>query len=312
MKYCRVPPSEAGSSPLARGLHTTIRWVKGRVGIIPARAGFTCTAGSSPLARGSSPLARGLPLAWLGDHPVAGIIPARAGFTTPPGQWSSGRTDHPRSRGVYRPSADAPTRTRGSSPLARGLPRGGLVLSESSRIIPARAGFTCATPSTVSTAGDHPRSRGVYPCPWDSASESSGSSPLARGLQKGFRWRVQVPGIIPARAGFTCSPARSQSRCRDHPRSRGVYTWLYMDEFHLLGSSPLARGLPGVHGRATRPQGIIPARAGFTSPMSSPCQSATDHPRSRGVYFSNVVTLSVSDGSSPLARGLLRWHRRCL
>ena len=73
---------------------------------------------------------------------------------------------------------------------------------------------------------------------------NAGSSPLARGLHTVTDKYLTITGIIPARAGFTSKVTGPQRLSRDHPRSRGVYTWLYMDEFHLLGSSPLARGLP--------------------------------------------------------------------
>ena len=73
------------------------------------------------------------------------------------------------------------------------------------------------------------------------------------------------PGIIPARAGFT-APASTQI-------------------IAALGSSPLARGLPGEDDADYWQAGIIPARAGFTGPG---------------------LPLTVDKlGSSPLARGLL-------
>ena len=133
--------------------------------IIPARAGFTTIPESSsrpkrdhPRSRGvydgvdgpatiragSSPLARGLlrieDMGFVGR----GIIPARAGFTGGGLQVGRGGRDHPRSRGVY-PAPGASARTAsGSSPLARGLPRGRRVAAPQRGIIPARAGFTLA------------------------------------------------------------------------------------------------------------------------------------------------------------------------
>ena len=70
------------------------------------------------------------------------------------------------------------------------------------------------------------------------------------------------------------------------------------------GSSPLARGLrrAAVHVRpASR---IIPARAGFTASTPPHTSCATDHPRSRGVYFTCLRFGQMPPGSSPLARGL--------
>ena len=50
---------------------------------------------------------------------------------------------------------------------------------------------------------------------------------------------------------------------------------------------------------------IIPARAGFTISTTIPRGLYEDHPRSRGVYPSLLVTTPRVEGSSPLARGLL-------
>ena len=70
------------------------------------------------------------------------------------------------------------------------------------------------------------------------------------------------------------------------------------------GSSPLARGLPGVPLHVGRGHGIIPARAGFTGLAHVGGARGPDHPRSRGVYY-EIGSLGMShSGSSPLARGL--------
>ena len=114
------------------------------------------------LAAGSSPLARGLRFIVLSSHCRIGIIPARAGFTVHCSLFSLPHWDHPRSRGVYYFEWDESIVADGSSPLARGLPRpapgGGLPPG----IIPARAGFTAGEESTCACLSDHPRSRGVY------------------------------------------------------------------------------------------------------------------------------------------------------
>ena len=51
---------------------------------------------------------------------------------------------------------------------------------------------------------------------------------------------------------------------------------------------------------------IIPARAGFTPPCPRCGHAGSDHPRSRGVYPAAHVRAAHGEGSSPLARGLLR------
>ena len=72
----------------------------------------------------------------------------------------------------------------------------------------------------------------------------------------------------------------------------------------ILGSSPLARGLPDVSRGTWRTSGIIPARAGFTRFRRGIHPGLSDHPRSRGVYAPPAFVGSVFAGSSPLARGL--------
>ena len=113
-----------------------------------------------------------------------------------------------------------------------------------------------------------------------------------------------IPGIIPARAGFTLRRAWVRALGGDHPRSRGVYPRPDPRERIREGSSPLARGLreavqDGLGGRR-----IIPARAGFTVFRVSFCSYVWDHPRSRGVYVIDVPASEWLTGSSPLARGL--------
>ena len=200
------------------------------VRIVPARAGFTLggvvastTSADHPRSRrvystvksgrmtieGSSPLARGLPRACEPSDPRRRIIPARAGFTGGAPVSRGVGWDHPRSRGVYPASSRGLRFVVGSSPLARGLhgargrPRG------PPGIIPARAGFTESGAADGDTAGDHPRSRGVYLVSPFSSSVLPGSSPLARGLRLASQAKRGSTGIIPARAGFTALPSTS-------------------------------------------------------------------------------------------------------
>ena len=240
-----IDPRIPGSSPLARGLLPVGVPDADRLGIIPARAGFTRSSRRSwgtrrdhprsrgvyeesrpidPRIPGSSPLARGLLPVGVPDADRLGIIPARAGFTMSMMTRSTWKRDHPRSRGVYSPLASPRTRWKGSSPLARGLRR------------PSRSGRR--------TASDHPRSRGVYLIP--------------------IKNRGTDIGIIPARAGFTSPRTGPRPRTPDHSRSRGVYG--------------------GQSGEKMVGWRIIPARAGFTGYYQYPPPRNPDHPRSRGVY----------------------------
>ena len=138
---------------------------------------------------------------------------------------------------------------------------------------------------------------------WSSL-ESVGSSPLARGLRRGYQSHPLGARIIPARAGFTSLPRFPYPRAGDHPRSRGVY-WIGGGRGGKeKGSSPLARGLHEDNPLCTQPYRIIPARAGFTFMMSVLSVRVPDHPRSRGVYLEMWGARPAICGSSPLARGL--------
>ena len=154
---------------------------------------------------GSSPLARGLLRPLGVDCERMGIIPARAGFTRTSCLRTRASWDHPRSRGVYPNAISANHLGTGSSPLARGLPFSYEPSSRRTGIIPARAGFTRGSCRTRSSRRDHPRSRGVYPSADVLAAEVPGSSPLARGLLWPDTTAERNARIIPARAGFTCS-----------------------------------------------------------------------------------------------------------
>ena len=132
-----------------------------------------------------------------------------------------------------------------------------------------------------------------------------GSSPLARGLLKVPGCQAPRGGIIPARAGFTWTTWSCPVTRADHPRSRGVYRSAGRPYPAVLGSSPLARGLPFVFVCFVRAFGIIPARAGFTPWSAGTGGRRRDHPRSRGVYTFSFRPPSPPTGSSPLARGLL-------
>ena len=238
------------------------------------------------MTHGSSPLARGLPGGGGHGRAGLGIIPARAGFTTypPPRSASSG----------------------GSSPLARGLPGDQPGRAHGRRIIPARAGFTPRRSARIRGRGDHPRSRGVYFIVIRPDSGPVGSSPLARGLPGRDLGCGVAVRIIPARAGFTTASTSGTRSAWDHPRSRGVYRQCPGSAHSRQGSSPLARGLQRAIMNPTTRDGIIPARAGFTSGPTTPPAPPTDHPRSRGVYVTEVRPAPARFGSSPLARGLRR------
>ena len=83
-----------------------------------------------------------------------------------------------------------------------------------------------------------------------------------------------------------------------------VYSENFEVERRIVGSSPLARGLRADDHAGPGDGRIIPARAGFTEPISRPSATVRDHPRSRGVYRRVDGRQAAGGGSSPLARGL--------
>ena len=79
-----------------------------------------------------------------------------------------------------------------------------------------------------------------------------------------------------------------------------------------MGSSPLARGLLPFSQANQYNYRIIPARAGSTYLPEEVTKFLEDHPRSRGVYLMISAFWLPRNGSSPLARGLLRRRRLIL
>ena len=132
-----------------------------------------------------------------------------------------------------------------------------------------------------------------------------GSSPLARGPHETQRKAIYAFGLIPARAGTTVS-ARDRVEIEGaHPRSRGDHSRKCFTRKPVPGSSPLARGPP--YGSSLTPglSGLIPARAGTTTPALSPRPPRRAHPRSRGDHVVMRAKKMANVGSSPLARGPL-------
>ena len=195
------------------------------------------------------------------------------------------------------------TRWGGSSPLARGLHFPPLVCHQDGGIIPARAGFTRRQRRPRRRRPDHPRSRGVYCSHPMREIQKCGSSPLARGLRRSPLGGMESVGIIPARAGFTPRSSATPTSREDHPRSRGVYDTPNMTDIINRGSSPLARGLHRGRDAVALAQGIIPARAGFTTSRTSSPDERADHPRSRGVYLTRPTIDLADDRIIPARAG---------
>ena len=192
----------------------------------------------------------------------------------------------------------------GSSPHTRGLQDGARLPLHIVRIIPAHAGFTRQATPRAQPSADHPRTRGVYGTPAADRAHGRGSSPHTRGLLRTGESGAHGRRIIPAHAGFTGRYRGCDHRRADHPRTRGVYCFSCLIDDMGMGSSPHTRGLRGVQDLPTSQDRIIPAHAGFTSPVEQADDVGEDHPRTRGVYPDGRVRVLPDPGSSPHTRGL--------
>ena len=132
----RIIPARAGFTPASRASNAR------KSDHPRSRGVYTPPKPKDPSEAGSSPLARGLPIEDVQRFAIVRIIPARAGFTTRVALKFPQAPDHPRSRGVYKVVTMLARRHVGSSPLARGLPTRPDCAPQPLRIIPARAGFT--------------------------------------------------------------------------------------------------------------------------------------------------------------------------
>ena len=178
--------------------------------------------------------------------------------------------------------ADIPP--KGSSPLARGTLEGDALAHVKRGLIPARAGNTGAIFAPAPVIGAHPRSRGEHSLLKHWQIMTVGSSPLARGTPVPAAAFFGREGLIPARAGNTCSRCSRSIWCRAHPRSRGEHVSAAKTSNRPQGSSPLARGTLVAAARRAFAHGLIPARAGNTCRCRFHRARPWAHPRSRGEH----------------------------
>ena len=171
----------SGSSPLTRGKRKRRKRPANPVRLIPAHAGKTASRplgtarrGAHPRSRGenspvtsslgtvmgSSPLTRGKQgRRGQGPDPL-GLIPAHAGKTYSPLSTQLRARAHPRSRGENRFTVRQSFQYTGSSPLTRGKQDLEDACERVGGLIPAHAGKTIDSPTSVGMLEAHPRSRG--------------------------------------------------------------------------------------------------------------------------------------------------------
>ena len=89
---------------------------------------------------------------------------------------------------------------------------------------------------------------------------------------------------------------------------RGEHSWYVGFHEHPVGSSPHARGTPGIVRHEPVSCGIIPACAGNTECDCDGAPCIRDHPRMRGEHYNAVRSACSTQGSSPHARGTQRYR----
>ena len=252
---------------------------------------------------GSSPRVRGKPGWGRKRKAYLRIIPARAGQTTSAATSPEANTDHPRACGANRPSAGRGWRRAGSSPRVRGKLGFLVDGDFPGRIIPARAGQTSRCTLTVASRPDHPRACGANLSTSSNSNSSAGSSPRVRGKRPRARDRVDRRRIIPARAGQTARRCSTAGPAPDHPRACGANARPTGHHDGLSGSSPRVRGKQRLTGRFRATVRIIPARAGQTDRQDRTARHQTDHPRACGANVGPEGANHDQFGSSPRVRG---------
>ncbi len=273
--------------------------------------------------RGTPPPARG-PL-LRSAHPVAGRrnTPACAGTTGvgsgtvdltaehPRLRGDHGRAcprtlwgaEHPRLRGDHFRMRVSSWTESGTPPPARG-PQGGRGRhGRDRRNTPACAGTTRCSASTLCATREHPRLRGDHRAMSTASGHSCGTPPPARG-PLGPR---EVPAFerrnTPACAGTTAARTASPRTGAEHPRLRGDHLGYRTGAVIEDGTPPPARG-PRLHVLPVRvgPRNT-PACAGTTKPSWSRTRVSPEHPRLRGDHFVSTITVRLSTGTPPPARG---------
>ena len=257
--------ASAGSSPRVRG--TLVRHDRVRVGLrfIPACAGNTNTgvrsAGAVPVhprvcgehlpqflhdpeAVGSSPRVRGTHEALGHVAVVRRFIPACAGNTTRSKPPTPPSPVHPRVCGEHGHRVVHIALDDGSSPRVRGTRLRQPLGQRLGRFIPACAGNTSSTNTSVLPDAVHPRVCGEHLFLRQDPDRAAGSSPRVRGTRRGDP------------AGKVFGPVHPRV-CGEHPLSQSTRQY-------GAGSSPRVRGTPEAGRLRAVYDRFIPACAGNT------------------------------------------------
>ena len=198
-KY-RFIPACAGNACFSRlaALNVTVH-PRMRGERVVLRDGLSLLDGSSPHARGTREPVPG------GDHPNR-FIPACAGNATSSAASRALASVQPRMRGERRLAERCSYTPDGSSPHARGTPRGARADRFPGRFIPACAGNASSSSVPLDAISVHPRMRGERRSYSAMMSTMNGSSPHARGTRATGHQHADRGRFIPACAGNAQDP----------------------------------------------------------------------------------------------------------
>ena len=130
-----------------------------------------------------------------------------------------------------------------------------------------------------------------------------GSSPHARGTLDSINACKTMHRFIPACAGNATGCPGSRCCSAVHPRMRGERCISSPITTSVSGSSPHARGTPGVSITKALAVRFIPACAGNATGSGPTTSQGTVHPRMRGERLTKWYASPPKRGSSPHARG---------
>ncbi|ERH32733.1 hypothetical protein HMPREF1550_00921 [Actinomyces sp. oral taxon 877 str. F0543] len=153
-------------------------------------------------------------------------------------------------------------------------------------LIPARAGKTLLDVHPTRLGAAHPRACGENPTGNCSTCEYCGSSPRVRGKHKSKNGKIDLLGLIPARAGKTLVMKVLRIILRAHPRACGENWGGSLLGAGGGGSSPRVRGKPVREVPGFRVLRLIPARAGKTDVKGGGESRRPAHPRACGENIS--------------------------
>ena len=95
---------------------------------------------------------------------------------------------------------------------------------------------------------------------------------------------VTYKRITPTCVGNTVFASTLVPTGKDHPHLRGEYAYNLLGRYGLVGSPPLAWGIPPTIAKAVDKVRITPTCVGNTLPHTDKVGACKDHPHLRGEY----------------------------